>query len=190
VDTYTRKHNYKVVSAKISLHGKITKRWMITDNKIPVYELNEWVEAKSMRKASTGKEYANKLSVFLNFLSGRGTEYEKASRNDVLAFIDFLIYGISQNDNVINVKNASVTYNTLSLYITVITEFYKWLYQKRNGKIPLIESRKRKLSNQSYLYGQIYDFNSHIPHITAKCTNSFKNHGKRSPAFKLFNTQR
>ncbi|HOJ12250.1 MAG TPA: site-specific integrase [Clostridiales bacterium] len=87
-----------------------------------------------MRKASNGREYANKLSVFLNFLSGRNIEYDQASRNDVLAFIDALVYGLSKNDNVFNVKNASVTYNTLSLYITVITEFYKWLHQKVNGK--------------------------------------------------------
>jgi len=125
MDACAGRHIYRVVPAKLSVCGKITKRWMIVDNKIPVYELNEWVEIKSLRKVSTGREYANKLSVFLNFLSERDIEYGQASRNDVLAFIDFLIYGLSQNDKVINVKNASVTYNTLSLYITVITEFYK-----------------------------------------------------------------
>ena len=152
------RHIYRVVSAKLSVCGKITKRWMIVDNKIPVYELTEWVELKSLRKASTGREYANKLSVFLNFLSERNIEYDQASRNDVLAFIDFLIYGLSQNDKVININNSSVTYNTLSLYITVITEFYKWLYQKVNGELPILDSTRRKLSGKSFLYGQIYDF--------------------------------
>ena len=159
VDVYAGRHIYRVVPAKLTVCGKITKRFMIVDNKIPVYELNEWVELKSLRKASTGKEYANKLSVFLNFLSVRNIEYDQASRNDVLAFIDSLIYGLSQKDNVFNVKNASITYNTLSLYITVITEFYKWLYQKVNGELPIIDSTRRKLSGKSYLYGQIYDFN-------------------------------
>ena len=152
------RHIYRVVSAKLSVCGKITKRWMIVDNKIPVYELTEWVELKSLRKASTGREYANKLSVFLNFLSERNIEYDQASRNDVLAFIDFLIYGLSQNDKVININNSSVTYNTLSLYITVITEFYEWLYQKVNGELPILDSTRRKLSGKSFLYGQIYDF--------------------------------
>lgn len=159
MDTCAGRHIYRVVPAKLSVCGKITKRWMIVDNKIPVYELNEWVELKSLRKASTGREYANKLSVFLNFLSERDIEYDQVSRNDVLAFIDFLIYGLSQNDKVINVKNASVTYNTLSLYIAVITEFYKWLYEKVNGELPIVDSTRRKLSGKSFLYGQIYDFN-------------------------------
>lgn len=70
-----------------------------------------------------------------------------------------LIYGLSQKDNVFNVKNASVTYNTLSLYITVITEFYKWFYQKVNGELPIIDNTRQKLSGKSFLYGQIHDFN-------------------------------
>ncbi|HOJ12251.1 MAG TPA: hypothetical protein PK733_16910 [Clostridiales bacterium] len=41
MDACGDRHVYRVVPAKLPVCGKITKRWMIVDNKILVYELNE-----------------------------------------------------------------------------------------------------------------------------------------------------
>lgn len=40
------------------------ERYMIVDNCIPLFRINQWLELKSIRKASTGQEYAKKLTVF------------------------------------------------------------------------------------------------------------------------------
>lgn len=77
--------------------GGIIERYMLTDSKIPMFEVNQWIEAKSLRKPSTGKEYGNKLAVFLNFIDAKGIEYDKATNSDVLRFIQKLIYGDLQN---------------------------------------------------------------------------------------------
>ncbi len=38
--------------------------YMITDNYIPFFKANQWLEMKSIKKASTGREYAKKLTFF------------------------------------------------------------------------------------------------------------------------------
>jgi hypothetical protein len=44
-------------------NGRAIDRYMITDNLLPMLEVNQWIEAKSLRKVSTGRKYAEKLSV-------------------------------------------------------------------------------------------------------------------------------
>ena len=39
-------------------------RYMITKNYMPFFPGNQWLELKSIRKTSTGKEYAKKLVAF------------------------------------------------------------------------------------------------------------------------------
>lgn len=59
--------------------GGFTDRFMITDRQLPMLEVNQWVEAKNLRKTSTGREYAGKLTVFLNYLDSVNLEYDAAS---------------------------------------------------------------------------------------------------------------
>lgn len=63
--------------------GGILYRYMITGYKIPMLEVNQWLMAKAMRKASTSKEYGKKLVVFLNYLSDGGTDYGVATNEHV-----------------------------------------------------------------------------------------------------------
>jgi len=41
-------------------NGRVIERYIITDNLLTIREVNQWIEAKSLRKVSTGK-YAEKL---------------------------------------------------------------------------------------------------------------------------------
>ncbi|MCR4436675.1 MAG: hypothetical protein QHH06_13005 [Clostridiales bacterium] len=107
-------------------NGKVIEKYMITDNLIPVFEINQWIEVKSIRKVSTGKEYAGRLVVFLNFLDSRGVEYDAATNKNVLDFIHSLVYGDLQDLKIKSIDTA-LTYRTLSKYITVIAELYKWM---------------------------------------------------------------
>ena len=45
---------------------------------MPFFFGNQWIKLKSIRKASTGKEYAKKLAVFLNWLDSKNVIYENA----------------------------------------------------------------------------------------------------------------
>jgi integrase/recombinase XerD len=153
-------HDYKVVPARFPTeNGQVYERWLITDHKLPVLELNEWLETKSLRKVSTAREYANKLAVFLNFLSSKNIEYKDATRNDVLAFIDYLIYGLWSGFVVLSLQGGLISYSTLCLYMTVISEFYKWLNEEITGNVPLIGNRMKLDNKKSFLYGQIFEAN-------------------------------
>jgi integrase/recombinase XerD len=120
---------FKVTRARMQASASGERElWLITRYGIPFYLVNEWLDLKSIRKISTGKEYAHKLCVYLNFLHGQGISFEDAVTDDVMAFLMRLM-GRSYEDGGIVRLRAPLSYSTLSKYVTVITEFYKWLKQ-------------------------------------------------------------
>lgn len=138
-------------------NGGIIGRYMITDNLVPMLEVNQWIEVKSLRKVSTGKEYAGKLVVFLNFLDGCGIEYGAATNKNVLNFMHSLVYG-NLEDLKIKSMETVVTYNTLSMYITVITEFYRWLDNNYETSMQFKSKNDTFKARKSFLYGQVYSY--------------------------------
>lgn len=167
------KKRFKVAKAKIKTEdGHYVERWLITDRLVPLYDVNEWVDLKSMRKVSTGKEYAGKLSVYLNYLDMRGKNYREADNKDVMSFILYVIYGDKDN-LMIRSLDAQISYSTLSKYITVITEFYKWLDRREPIQIHFDKKDNHKRAKKSFLYGQIYNYeykyiiDRHILKLTA-----------------------
>lgn len=137
--------------------GGTIDRFMITDNQIPLVEPNLWIEMKSMRKAGTGKEYAAKLVVYLNYLHGIGVEYNDASNQHVRGFLNQLLYGDIQDLRLKSAETA-LSYSTLTKYITVITEFYKWLDQTGGTNMVFYERKNNIRAKKSFLYGQIYTY--------------------------------
>ena len=137
--------------------GDFIDRLMITDNKIPAIELNQWIELKSMRKASTGKEYARKLVVFLNYLHKIGKEYADADNNCVYRFLNYLLYG-DMGDLRLRPLEVRLSYCTLVKYIVVVTGFYKWLDQVSNTNMRFYERQNNIRAQKSFLYGQIYTY--------------------------------
>jgi site-specific recombinase XerD len=135
--------------------GTHRERYMIVCNHIPLYRVNQWLELKGIRKASTGQEYAKKMSVFLNWIDEHGVSYENATNRHVRHFLHYLIFGDLQ-DNKISSLQSTVSASTLKSYIAVITGFYRWL----DGicKTEMIWSSKDIQATKSFLYGQIYSF--------------------------------
>jgi len=127
---------------------------MITDNYIPLFRANQWLELKSIRKASTGREYAKKLAVFLNWLDRHGISFENATNNHVWQFLHHLIFGNMLNGKLLTAE-SSVGSSTLQTYITVITGFYRWLDE--TGQTEMHWKSKRMCANKSFLYGQVYN---------------------------------
>ena len=128
-------------------------RYMITKNFIPFFPGNQWLELKSIRKTSTGKEYAKKLVAFLNWLDSRKVTYENATNHHVREFLHELVFGNLADEKVLSLQ-SSVGYSTLTKYVTVITGFYGWLDDIR--QTAMLWKKKSVQANHSFLYGQIY----------------------------------
>jgi len=128
---------------------------MITENYIPHFKANQWLELKSIRKASTGREYAKKLTVFFNWLDNHGASIENATNHHVRQFLHHLIFGDMFDEKLLSTK-ASVGSSTLQTYITVITGFYRWLDEI--GQTNMLWKSKHMHTSNSFLYGQIYNY--------------------------------
>jgi len=128
---------------------------MITDNLLPMLEINQWIESKSLRKPSTGKEYAKKLVVYLNYLHSIGVEYDAASNKHVKRFVQKLLYGNFEEFK-IKTLETEVVCATAARYVTVITELYKWLDDNYETNILFHTKTDTRNVRKSFLYGQIY----------------------------------
>jgi len=137
--------------------GEVVLRHMLTDNLIPMLVPNQYVEMMSINKLGTGRNHANKLCVFFNYLHEYyNANYESASNKQVQKFVTYLIYG-DLADLRITDPADSKCYSTLSGYVSTITNFYKWLDQNYGTQMTFYEG-DRKCRTQSYLYGQIYSY--------------------------------
>lgn len=140
--------------------GMCQVRYMVTCNIIPLFPVNQWLELKNIRKASTGREYAKKLTVFLNWLDSQGVSYEAVTNHHVQQFLHSLIFGNLQDEKLLSVQ-STVSSSTLQSYITVITGFYKWLDEI--SQTEMLWNSKRIRANKSFLYGPIYNYEySHL----------------------------
>ncbi|WP_409969150.1 site-specific integrase [Bengtsoniella intestinalis] len=118
---------------------------------------NQFIEMKSINKLGTGKVTAHKLCVFFNYLHEKHSkDYQNATNNNVLKFIDYLIYGDVTELRIQNPQN-SIAHSTLVGYVSSITDFYRWLDQNYGSEMTFYEVDK-KVKPQSYLYGQIYNY--------------------------------
>lgn len=150
------KRRFRAVKFRFEIDiGTYWERYMITDNHIPLFRVNQWLEKKSMRKASTGLEYAKKMAVFLNWLDNYDVSYENATNRHVRQFLHFLIFGELQDAKIKSIQ-TTVSSSTLRGYIAVITGFYKWLDDICQTE--MIWSSKHIQANKSFLYGQIYSY--------------------------------
>jgi len=137
--------------------GEVVLRHMLTDNLLPMLVPNQYVEMMSINKLGTGRNHANKLCVFFNYLyEEHRTGYESASNKQVQKFLTYLIYGDLANLRITDPADSKC-YSTLSGYISTITNFYKWLDQNYGTQMTFYEG-DRKCGTQSYLYGQIYSY--------------------------------
>jgi len=153
-----KRKKYKVVRFKFerSDGGEIV-RHMIIEDLLPVLEINQFIEAKSIRAVSTGKEYAKKLVVYLNWLDFHDITYDVANNSHVKKFVDTLVYG-DLSDLKIRSLESSLSYSTLNSYVTVVTEFYKWLDNNYESNMRFFKKKNTQRARHSYLYGQIYEY--------------------------------
>ena len=128
---------------------------LILDNGEREPVLSNWISCKSIRKVSTGKEYGSRLVFYLNYINSIGIEYPDADNEVVKKFINYVIYGGRDSANTVSMIPL-VTYNTLSGYITAVTEFYKWLDYNYSSNMNFLQRTDTIHVKKSFLYGQIY----------------------------------
>lgn len=148
---------YKVEESLLETDDdKFIKRWYITQDCIPVYAINAFIESRSIIKPNTGKKYAYSLIKYLNYLNTVGKHYDEASVVDVNNYLKIIMYGGADN---IKIKSLdfSVTLSTLKGDITAITEFYKYLKKQETNMVMTFET-ERKRNRKLFLYGQIFEF--------------------------------
>ena len=124
-------------------------------NYIPFFRANQWLELKSIRKTSTGLEYAKKFTKFLNWLDQQSLSYDLISNRNVRDFIHHLIFGDLPNEKLLSTQSTLCS-STLKSYITVITSFYRWLDEINQTE--MLWHSKGIRASKSFLYGQIYNY--------------------------------
>jgi integrase len=137
--------------------GGMVYRYMITDYLIPMFEINQWIESRSLQNANTGKEYAKKLVVYLNYLHSIGVEYDAATNRYVKSFIHYLLYG-GLEELKLKFLETEVVCATAGRYLTAITELYKWLANNYETNITFQTKTDTYRARKSFLYGQIYSY--------------------------------
>jgi len=150
------KQKFRAVKFRFETDSGICwERYMIVADHIPLFRVNQWLELKSIRKASTGLEYAKKMAVFLNWLDSCGISFERATNRHVRQFIHFLVFG-DLRDGKIKSLQSTVSSSALNQFVTIITGFYRWLDDV--GQTEMIWNSKTVQANRSFLYGQIYSY--------------------------------
>lgn len=129
--------------------------YQILKNSMPVFRVNCFLEIKGNKSEKTSKQYAYRLCKFLNFLEDkRNKKYKEATKQDIAKFIDSIIF---ETNGLVYIEKGRVSYNTISHYITVIKEFYRYLEDILNHDTVLVSEGGRRSNKHSYLYGQIWD---------------------------------
>ncbi|MFI3255396.1 MAG: tyrosine-type recombinase/integrase [Eubacteriales bacterium] len=132
-------------------------RHLLTDHYLPMVVPNQYLLQKGVNKAKTGRVYGYKLCQFFNYLEeNQEKEWEKATNKSVSLFLDHLIFG---DGTACKLQEGNrYSYSTLSSYLSVITDFYRWLDSVYGSEMIFFEGN-RKIRSESYLYGQIYNTN-------------------------------
>lgn len=139
----------------LTAEGEPNVKYHLLKDSIPMYVVNSYLDITN--KENTCKQYAYILRDFFEFLDRRGKVYKEAVKRDVKRFIDYKLFGLKEED-IFYIGSGKVTYRTISKYITVIKEFYKYLSGEDEGDIEsnMQIQNKSRTNKHAYLYGQVW----------------------------------
>ncbi|KUP25793.1 site-specific integrase [Paenibacillus sp. DMB5] len=155
----------KIEKAYIKVaNSELQLRFVITEDGIPLDEVNAWLDSMSENSPLTGERYGYVLKGFLEYLKLLSMHYRDVTKQATLkSYIKHLLgYSGEKIVNTDGVKNVDVVmYN-----VSVITQFYLWL--ETNGKIDeyptgnaIQPNRKGQFYvKKKFMYGQIYKFDN------------------------------
>ncbi|PRS35652.1 integrase [Bacillus sp. RJGP41] len=148
--------------------GEEVIQYYITEDGIPLYEVNRWVEYVSVNSYKTGGNYASKFVIFLRFLEVKYKIHYRdiVSKEIIVDFIKYLLYG----DEVMVKYEGNRSLNSIKGYVSVIKSFYEWLEDEEQIQNPIgygvRKNTGNKYAKKKFLYGQIYNFDIDKDNIT------------------------
>ncbi|WP_235867380.1 tyrosine-type recombinase/integrase [Priestia abyssalis] len=156
-----------------SLEGGETLQYYITEDAIPMYEVNRWLEKQSFNSYKTGEAYAYKLVKFLRFLKGKyQMHYRDVTKKLIIEdYVKYLLYG----DEVMVKMDGQSSLSAVKQHISVVKGFYEWLEEEQIIEDNPIKygsktNKKtgRKHLKKKFLYGQIFNFDVDVNNVTGK----------------------
>lgn len=135
------------------------ERWFVCNPYLPVMDVCDFLNAKSLRSSATGKTYGSVLVLWMNFLDKLGRKYNEATFGNVRAFIHSVGMGISPDPKILSLA-PQLTMNSMKYYIIVLRELYYYLdCGMVPDDIPIMRRTRasRNKAKHSYLYGSIWE---------------------------------
>lgn len=147
---------YKVEKAKLLYEGgNVEERYFITENKIPILPICQWLDDVSVNSTGTGKSYAYCIVGFIRYLDSLGMNYKQVRNKAVLwSYIKKLIYE-NKNTNITNIKGEK-SYNSIRHTISIIQNFYLCLDEYKYGVINKKSIKNFTDIDSKYIYSNIW----------------------------------
>lgn len=138
-------------------------RYIITKDRIPLHEVNTWLEAMSTNSPLTGQRYGYVLIDYLNYLQILRLNYWEVTRQATIkGYVKFLLGYSGEIVSTQGKKNLK----TIRYHIAVVKQFYSWLQENgRTNYNPVGFGSEKNSKGKAYvktkfLYGQIYEFDN------------------------------
>ncbi|WP_157994092.1 tyrosine-type recombinase/integrase [Cohnella abietis] len=143
--------------------GTTISRYSITEDEVPIAEINRWIQFVSTNSPLTGQRYAYVIVSFLEYLKIIKMHYRDVT--DKATLEGYVHYLLGYSGEVVAISGGK-TIDTVRNHISVLKNFYDWLEDGGAIEQSLIwygHKKDRKGNhyvNKKFLYGQIYNFNN------------------------------
>lgn len=137
--------------------------YIIAEDDIPLFEVNEWLDSCSMNSYKTGAAYAYEIMEYLRYLKKLKIHYRDVeSKFIIVGYIKYLL-SVDDTKDIAEIE-GELSFSVIKRRISIIKQFYEWL--KDNGEIdenPVkygVKPNNKGIRNikSKFLYGQILNF--------------------------------
>lgn len=147
---------YKVERAQVVIaDGVIEERYFITENRIPMMIVCQWLDTVSINSILTGRHYAYCLVGFLRYIENLNISYKDIRNNTIIwNYLKKLMYE-NKRKNIIEMDGQK-SYSSIYHNIGIIKSFYFWLDQYLHGVFYEDEYKSFTELSSTYLYADIW----------------------------------
>jgi integrase/recombinase XerD len=148
---------------EVKLENNIRRYLLVGDNGLPIMSVARYLKYidNSEKSFNTQKTYCYSLKLYFEYLQEIGVDYRKVNINILSDFVGWL-RNPYENNKVLNIKptKAKRTEKTVNLTITVVTNFYDYLYRTEEINNDMVN----KLMKQIFTGGHKHykDFLYHV----------------------------
>lgn len=144
----------------------------ITEEDLPLYEVNRWLELYSDNSHLTGSTYAYHLLDYLRYLKMKNIHYRAVTNKTIIRnYIKYLVYG--EKNHTFDIQ-GNISFPALKNRISVVKQFYHWLEEEGEvevnpvGYSSKVNKKGKKFIKSKFLYGQIWIFDLESDSLVSK----------------------